>query len=56
MFFAMVLIISIAYGLARLLHALNFMPKKYGKDFKEKKARSVALSTILFVVFLLPVW
>ena len=56
MFFAMVLIISLAYGLARLFHALNLMPKKFGKDFKEKKARSVALSTMFFVVFLLPVW
>ena len=54
MFFAMVLIISLAYGLARLFHALNC--KKFGKDFKEKKARSVALSTMFFVVFLLPVW
>ena len=54
-FFAMVLIISLAYGLARLFHALNLMPKKFGKDFKEKKARSVALSTMFFVVFLLPV-
>ena len=55
-FFAMVLIISLAYFLARLFHALNLMPKKFGKDFKEKKARSVAFSTIFFVVFLLPVW